>query len=236
MKTAKRIRTVLYGDQRLSSAELEILHTPAMQRLYGLRQLGLTDRVFIDASHARIHHVVGVLQQVEKLVCAIVGNLRRTDRTLRIGAVNSEQETFSAKNLADFVDERKPVVRLIGLLHDLTHAPFGHTVEDEIQLVESKHDEPARQADALYRLLCQLVVWLTVEANGPTVGLPESLKPFTSQAASAQLPEAAEVGAAAHTLVADPNPSRFRLCWRLSQDEVAEMFAHLGCAMTTLAS
>ena|SRR5207249_5077093 len=75
MKTTKGIRTVLYGDQRLSSAELEILHTPAMQRLYGLKQLGLADRVFIDALHSRIHHVVGVLQQVDKLVFAIVNNL-----------------------------------------------------------------------------------------------------------------------------------------------------------------
>jgi HD superfamily phosphohydrolase len=53
-----------------------------MQRLYGLRQLGLADRIFIDASHARIHHVVGVLQQVDKLVFAIINNLRRSSRVL----------------------------------------------------------------------------------------------------------------------------------------------------------
>jgi HD superfamily phosphohydrolase len=101
MKNPKRIRTLLYGDQRLSRAELEVLHTPAMQRLYGLKQLGLTDRVFIDASHARIHHVVGVLQQVEKLVTAIVNNLRQSGRTLRIGSANSpkdKQRTFSARD------------------------------------------------------------------------------------------------------------------------------------------
>src|SRR6185437_1035681 len=131
MRTTKRIRTVLYGDQRLSSAELEILHTPAMQRLYGLRQLGLTDRVYIDASHARIHHVVGVLEQVDKLVCAIINNLERSDRTLRVGSSKDNQRRFSANELAKVVKRRKPVIRLVGLLHDLTHAPFGHTVEDE---------------------------------------------------------------------------------------------------------
>ena len=75
MRPTKRIRTVLYGDQKLSAAELEVIHTPAMQRLYSLRQLGLTDRVFIDASHSRIHHVVGVLHQIDKLTTAISSNL-----------------------------------------------------------------------------------------------------------------------------------------------------------------
>ena len=106
-----------------------------MQRLYGLRQLGMADRVFIDASHARIHHVVGVLQQVDKLVYAIINSLRRSDRTLRIGASKDGQQTFPASKLAIFVRKRRPVIRFIGLLHDLTHAPFGHTVEDEIRLV-----------------------------------------------------------------------------------------------------
>src|ERR1041385_7488754 len=167
MKTAKRIRTVLYSDQRLSSAELEVLHTPAMQRLYGLKQLGMTDRVYIDASHARIQHVVGVLEQVDKLVGAIDQNLKRSDRVLRIGASKDDQQTFTASQLAGFVRGRKPVIRLIGLLHDLTHAPFGHTVEDEIRLVDTKHDEPGRQAESFYKLLCQLLAWLAVDLEGP---------------------------------------------------------------------
>jgi hypothetical protein len=182
MTTSKRIRTVLYGDQRLSTAELEILHTPAMQRLYGLRQLGLTDRVFIDASHARIHHVVGVLHQVDKLTSAIETNLKRSNRPLRIGTKDNHQD-FSAPDLATLVQKRRAVVRFIGLLHDLTHAPFGHTVEDEIRLVGTKHDEPARQADAFYRLLCQLIAWLWAEGNGPEFKECAELKPFLSQAA-----------------------------------------------------
>jgi HD superfamily phosphohydrolase len=235
MRTNKRIRTVLYGDQRLSSAELEVLHTPAMQRLYGLKQLGLADRVFIDASHARIHHVVGVLQQVDKLVYAIINSLRRSDRTLRIGASKDAQQTFPATKLAIFVRKRRPVIRFIGLLHDLTHAPFGHTVEDEIRLVGTKHDEPARQADAFYRLLCQLVAWLSVEANGPDFEhFPESLKPFLSQGASAKLPDPSEVGGLARRLLSEVDESKAKLCWRLSCRDIAEMFAQLGCAMTAL--
>lgn len=230
MGTRKRIRTVLYGDQRLTSAELEVLHTPAMQRLYGLRQLGLADRVFIDASHARIHHVVGVLQQIDKLVFAIISNLRRSTRMLSVGTATNTQ-AFPASRLAMIVRRRRPVIRFIGLLHDLTHAPFGHTVEDEIGLVETRHDEPARQAYAFYRLLCQLIAWLGAEADA---SLPDSLRPFLSQTATGQQPNPEEVGEVARHLVTGVDPSKAKLCWRLSQRELAETLAQLGCAMTAL--
>ncbi|MGA8300125.1 MAG: hypothetical protein WB817_11620 [Terriglobales bacterium] len=231
MTASKRIRTVLYEDQRLSSAELEILHTPAMQRLYGLRQLGFTDRVFIDASHSRIHHVVGVLHQVDNLISAVVANLKRSSRTLRVGR-KGEHKTFSASQFAIIVRKRKPVVRLVGLLHDLTHAPFGHTVEDEIKLVGTKHDEPARQATAFYRLLCQLIAWLAVEAN-VTDRFPEALRPFLSQAAEADTPNASDVGELARHLLELDGP-KISACWRLSRQGFAELLAQLGCAMHAL--
>jgi HD superfamily phosphohydrolase len=235
MKNTKRIRTVLYGDQRLSSAELEVLHTPAMQRLYGLKQLGLTDRVFIDASHARIHHVVGVLEHVDKLVSAIDHNLNRSDRVLRIGASKKDQETFSARQLASIVRKRKPVIRLIGLLHDLTHAPFGHTVEDEIRLVQTKHDEPERQSEAFYKLLCQIVAWFTVELEGPSSEkFPPQLIPFLSQGANSQDPEPSQVASLAKHLITTADKSKVKASWRLSQRDLATLFAQLGCAMTAL--
>jgi len=236
VRKIKRIRTVLYGDQRLSSAELEVLHTPAMQRLYGLRQLGLTDRVFIDASHARIHHVVGVLHHVDKLVSAIIYNLRHSKRKLRVGSANdTTPKTFAARELAHYVRSRRPVIRFIGLLHDLTHAPFGHTLEDEIRLVDTKHDQPERQADAFYRLLCQLVAWLSLEAHGPEwEHFPDPLKPFLSQGAIAPLPSASDVGNVAHKLISELTDSKAGICLRLTPRYIAEMFAHLSCAMTGL--
>ena len=104
--------------------------------------------------------MIGVLTHVDKLVAAIIRNLRRNPgQQLRAG---------SSAKLADDVDGRRGIIRLIGLLHDLTHAPYGHTVEDEINLIKSKHDEPSRQADAFYRLLCQYVGWLGRDADVPT--------------------------------------------------------------------
>jgi HD superfamily phosphohydrolase len=63
----KIIRTTLYGDQEFSRFELEILHTPLLQRLYDLRQLGFSDRVYPDAIHARFNHVLGVMEMAKRM-------------------------------------------------------------------------------------------------------------------------------------------------------------------------
>src|ERR1019366_9433002 len=107
-----RIRTVLYGDQRLTRSELDLLHTPALQRLYDLHQLGLTDRIFIDASHSRLHHVVGVLQQTENLIAAIIENLEaHPDRIFAYYNVGGNT-TMTAGELAECVRKRRSAVRL----------------------------------------------------------------------------------------------------------------------------
>jgi hypothetical protein len=240
MAKFKRIRTVLYGDQRVSSGELEILHTPAMQRLYGLRQLGLTDRVFIDASHSRIHHVLGVLAQVDKLVGAIVGNLRRTRRDFSFGTTGGSINIGSVELAADVAD-RQPVIRLIGLLHDLTHAPFGHTVEDEIKVVDSRHDQPDRQSEAFFRLVCQVAGWLAIDAGAldpeSPIKLPDGMLPIIYGAADAgdATPEIAGrlsslIGGLLTTLPAKTAEAS----WRITQRDLAILLAQMDSAMTAL--
>lgn len=223
---------MMYGDQRLSAAELEVIHTPAMQRLYGLKQLGLSDRIYIDASHSRIHHVVGVLEQVNNLVNAIVINLRRSKRTFEIGPVD-QMGTIESGPLAQSVNSRRPVIRFIGLLHDLTHAPFGHTVEDEIRIVDSKHDHPDRQAKAFYRLLCQLTAWISLEAFGPAPdAFPMLLREFLSDSTSGAEAPIDQMVVAVKKLLEVPAETTQRP--RLNPKQIAEMLTHLRCAMTAL--
>ena len=160
----RRIRTILYGDQAIEATELDLLHTPALQRLYDLHQLGLADRVYVDASHSRLQHVIGVLAQVDNIIQAIAANLsRRKQRNLEFRNSDGTITTMTAVDLSHYVRKRKRAARLMGLLHDLTHAPYGHTLEDEINLQAQKHDHPARQADAFFRLICQYIGWLAIE-------------------------------------------------------------------------
>jgi HD superfamily phosphohydrolase len=178
MSETRRIRTVLYDDERVEATELDLIHTPALQRLYELHQLGLTDRVFIDASHSRLHHVVGVLQQVENLTAAVRRNLRNSpERVLKYRDRDGRNVEKPAREMAGYVERRRRAVRLMGLLHDLTHSPYGHTLEDEIHLIQSKHDEPGRQAEAFYRLLCQFIGWVArdierIESRSDTTRWP----------------------------------------------------------------
>ena len=62
----KILRTTLYDDQEFHRFELELLHTPLFQRLYDLKQLGYSDRIFPDAVHSRFNHIIGVAEISER--------------------------------------------------------------------------------------------------------------------------------------------------------------------------
>jgi len=171
-KTDKKIvRTRLYGDQEFTPWELELLHTPIMQRLYDLKQLGFSDRVFPDAVHSRLNHVIGVAEVAQRMVDRVARWLE-SDPTAdfeyadeRQGESRREWKVLSINgaDLARHVRKLAPSVRLIGFLHDLTHAAFGHTLEDEVSVFIEKHDEPLRQKRFFDALVGQLLYLWSIE-------------------------------------------------------------------------
>lgn len=101
-------RDPIYGDIWLTDYERAVLDTQEMQRLRSVRQLGLTNRVYDSAEHSRFSHSVGCLARVEQILRTIEDqDGSRIDDDLRLAA------------------------RLYALTHDVTHIPFGHTLEDE---------------------------------------------------------------------------------------------------------
>lgn len=154
---SRTVRTVLYGDQRFSSWEMEILHTPIVQRLYDLKQLGLSDRVFPDAVHSRFNHILGVAEVARQMVERLIEWLGKNGDEQFSYFENDELKSISGSDLVERVKEREGAVRMIALLHDLTHAAFGHTLEDEVRVFEQKHDDPRRQAIFLNALVAQLM-------------------------------------------------------------------------------
>lgn len=170
--TSKIVRTTLYSDQEFSPWEFELLHTPIVQRLYNLKQLGFADKVFPDAVHSRFNHVLGVAEVAERMARRLVKWLKSNPKAEFRYAVKHPGEpqgwlikTLTSDELAAHVDSHIPVVRLVGLLHDLTHAAFGHTLEDEVCVFEEKHDDPARQKRFFDALVAQLVFFWAVELN-----------------------------------------------------------------------
>ena len=50
----KTIRDSVFGNIEVSDIILDLLHRPEMQRLHGIRQLGLTYLVYPGANHTRL--------------------------------------------------------------------------------------------------------------------------------------------------------------------------------------
>lgn len=172
----KVVRTRLYGDQEFTRFELELLHTPIMQRLYGLKQLGFADRVFPDAIHARFNHVLGVTDVVQRMAERLLTWLGSHDQDQfeycsTTQGRNVVDSSITGEQLKEHLKARIPVLRLMALLHDVTHGAFGHTLEDEVQVFHEKHDAPERQLRFFNALIAQLLyVWNTESGLHPFEG------------------------------------------------------------------
>ncbi len=100
MAGPKTIVDAVHGTIRLEPLIQELLETLEIQRLNSIRQLGLTYLVFPGANHSRIEHCLGVSWVANEM----------------------------AKALSLPEDERK-LVQAAGLLHDVGHGPYSHTLE-----------------------------------------------------------------------------------------------------------
>ncbi len=96
----KTIQDTVHGSVKFSDPFLELINCPEMQRLRGVKQLGLTNLVFPGANHTRLEHSIGAYHVAEKM----------------------------AQQL-DLVEEEMETVKAAALLHDIGHAPFSHTLE-----------------------------------------------------------------------------------------------------------
>jgi HD superfamily phosphohydrolase len=151
LKPHKTFLDPVQGDVKLTRLETQIVNTPEFQRLGRIRQLGGAHYVFRGATHTRFDHCIGTVAVAERIVQAINNNPRREApgrRTMGIGTT------------------AHVVVRLVALLHDITHVPFSHTLEDEIGLY-ARHDAPKRFTE---RLGSETTIGrLIAEAEGPQV-------------------------------------------------------------------
>lgn len=110
----KTFRDPIHGDIRLPSPLLRLCDTPEVQRMRAIKMLGTAYLVYPGATHTRFEHSLGT--------CHL------TQRLLRELGYQPE----------DHLD-----VLAAALLHDVTHIPFGHTLEDE-RRVFTRHDSPER--------------------------------------------------------------------------------------------
>lgn len=160
----------LYGTKVLSPLAVEVMNSAEFQRLAGLKQLGFTDLVFRSATHTRLEHSVGTYFMCRTMMRRIVQNHDRlglghpgrhvSDRFALTPPDWLPEETAEAiqkKRLPSSFQSRwrglTEVISIAGLIHDVGHVPFGHTLEDEFTGIYGRHDRLAgpRLHEMLYR-------------------------------------------------------------------------------------
>lgn len=96
----KSIRDPLYGFINTSKKEIGIIDSDAFRRLQNIRQLSHAFVVYPSATHTRFEHSLGALHVADRMCQQL-----------------------------EFGRDRRELIRLAMLLHDIGHGPFSHLFE-----------------------------------------------------------------------------------------------------------
>ncbi len=98
---------------------LKLIHTPEVQRLRRIRQLGVGNLVYPGAEHTRFSHALGAMALMQDALTVLSEK----------GTPISQKEFTAALAVA--------------LLHDIGHGPFSHTLED-VLIEDFQHESMSR--------------------------------------------------------------------------------------------
>ncbi|NNM74198.1 HD domain-containing protein [Enterovirga aerilata] len=118
----KQVNDPVWGTIELLPWEVGILDTPLLQRMRGVKQLGLAQLVFPGACHGRLEHIIGVVGAVEEALRALGRQIDRWNRDNPSGL------------LAPVEEKDRYALRLAALLHDIGHGPFSHALEPVLEV------------------------------------------------------------------------------------------------------
>ncbi len=172
---SKTFTDPIHGDIRLTELERQIVDSPAFQRLRHVKQLGTTLKVFPGAEHSRFTHSLGTLQAAQDILDRIVGASHGPNAPESL-----LDEWRKAGNYELRLAEATVLARLTALIHDLTHVPFGHTIEDDLKVLQP-HDENVDRYESLYSTLPERVrgaidgATSTIEESGRCLSLRQEL-------------------------------------------------------------
>ncbi len=139
------LRDPVHGDVYLTEEEMRVLDTPEMQRLRGVKQLGTAYVAYPGAVHTRFDHSIGTLHVTQRIIESI---------NLNFG--------LDPARCLEISEAEARVIRMASLVHDVTHIPFGHNIEDQTGLLP-RHDSAYRYER---RLAPQTVIGSVLEELG----------------------------------------------------------------------
>ncbi len=137
----------VHDFSHLTDEERSVVDHAAFQRLGKIYQLGQSYLVYRGATHKRFEHSLGVLHVAGQMIRAINENHNRKRAKIEeLRQRGREPEALPGAWSLDYniTQAEEAFIRLAALLHDIGHLPFGHTLEDEVNLIQNKHDESHR--------------------------------------------------------------------------------------------
>lgn len=158
MRGYKRIRIFTERDLRATRFEMAVIDCRIVQRLRDVKQLGQSSVTFPTAEHSRFSHALGSLYWATKMLSYLRENYFSKGNCERLDECNSILKRTVLKGYPDetALDSELPwfdqLVRLAALLHDVSHLPYGHTLEDQAGLLP-RHDEDLERIDWIFERL-----------------------------------------------------------------------------------
>lgn len=119
LRPHKTVRDPVHRDIWLTHLEVRVVDTEAFQRLRSHKQLGPCALVYPGAEHSRFQHSLGTMYVANRIASAINNNPKPVDP-------NDPRPVHARERV---------LVRLCALLHDVVNIPFGHTFEEEGNLL-----------------------------------------------------------------------------------------------------
>ncbi len=163
----------IWGLVRLTPAEVTIANHPAFQRLGDIYQLGQVHLVYRGATHRRLEHALGTLYAAELMIERIQAN----------AAVPLHHQNGGSWSIdAELTNAERAFVRLGALLHDIGHLPAGHTLEDELGLLDA-HDDHKR-----LKLVLEKQTWFGVSVTPTLLELIDELYADPAEESGLQKP------------------------------------------------
>jgi len=124
----KTVNCAVWGTIELLPCEVLLVDSPLLQRLRGIRQLGMAHLVYPGAGYDRLEHSLGVVEAAQQILSALERNARNRKYYSRA----------PDRALPEPSDRDRAATRLGALLHDVGHAPFSHATEHLIPVEHAK--------------------------------------------------------------------------------------------------
>lgn len=126
-KIAKIIADPIHKYVSVYEHELPILDSKYVQRLRNVRQNGNAYLTYPSAQATRFEHSLGTMELAGRMLSAA---LEKTENTVRKDFLDECGRALKVKASDEIASVLISTVRLAGLLHDIGHSAFSHTLEE----------------------------------------------------------------------------------------------------------